>query len=89
MTHRWSGWPGAWCLDCGLEDADEIALAGPASQARHRYSDLPHTVPACRGCSPETGECPTPGSRRYDPYLGNEPGTRSGGGTVAVNDLSE
>jgi len=17
--HRWSGWPGAWCLDCGIE----------------------------------------------------------------------
>lgn len=19
MTHRWSGWPGAWCLDCGVD----------------------------------------------------------------------
>lgn len=27
MKHRWSGWPGAWCLDCGCEDANEIALA--------------------------------------------------------------
>ena len=25
--HRWSGWPGAWCLDCGAEDANEICLA--------------------------------------------------------------
>ena len=25
--HRWSGWPGAYCLDCGVEDALENALA--------------------------------------------------------------
>ncbi len=25
--HRWSGWPGAHCLDCGTEDAREICLA--------------------------------------------------------------
>lgn len=26
-THDWSGWPGAWCLDCGIEDPMELALA--------------------------------------------------------------
>jgi len=26
-THRWSGWPGAICLDCGSENPMEIALA--------------------------------------------------------------
>ena len=25
--HRWSGWPGAFCLLCGREDAMELALA--------------------------------------------------------------
>jgi hypothetical protein len=25
--HRWSGWPGAVCADCGVEDAAENALA--------------------------------------------------------------
>jgi hypothetical protein len=25
--HRWSGWPGAYCLDCGAEDPIEAALA--------------------------------------------------------------
>jgi hypothetical protein len=25
--HRWSGWPGAFCLNCGAEDPREIALA--------------------------------------------------------------
>lgn len=24
---RWSGWPGAWCLDCGREDPREVAAA--------------------------------------------------------------
>jgi hypothetical protein len=27
-NHRWSGWPGAYCLDCGEEDKNEICLAG-------------------------------------------------------------
>jgi len=25
-NHHWSGWPGAYCLDCGCEDAIEIAV---------------------------------------------------------------
>lgn len=25
--HRWSGWPGAYCLDCGAKDPREIAMA--------------------------------------------------------------
>ena len=25
-THRWSGWPGAFCLDCGCEDPVEMAM---------------------------------------------------------------
>ena len=27
MSHEWSGWPGAFCLKCGAEDALENALA--------------------------------------------------------------
>lgn len=26
MNHRWSGFPGAWCLDCGCECAEEICM---------------------------------------------------------------
>lgn len=26
-SHRWSGWPGAYCMLCGIEDPIEIALA--------------------------------------------------------------
>jgi hypothetical protein len=25
--HRWSGWPGAWCLDCGISDPTEQGIA--------------------------------------------------------------
>lgn len=28
--HRWSGWPGAFCLDCGAPDPTEMALADGA-----------------------------------------------------------
>lgn len=28
MDHRWSGWPGAWCLDCGIEDMREFCVSG-------------------------------------------------------------
>lgn len=26
-NHRWSGWPGAFCLYCGAEDLEETAIA--------------------------------------------------------------
>ena len=64
--HRWSGWPGAWCLDCGVEDADELAIAGPPEEVHHRYSDLTHTAQPCAGCS--NGPCPKPGAGLHDPY---------------------
>jgi hypothetical protein len=53
-AHRWSGWPGAWCLDCGVEDPREACAADhPFDCAR----------PAC-----VPGPCPEPGSVRFDPY---------------------
>jgi len=27
MKHRYSGWPGAYCLGCGREDPAEAAIA--------------------------------------------------------------
>jgi hypothetical protein len=27
INHRWSGWPGAWCLDCGESDPAEECIA--------------------------------------------------------------
>lgn len=65
-AHRWSGWPGAWCLDCGMDDQYEIALADgrintdgvdvwwvdPSEEARVRAMMI----------------CPESGSKRHDPY---------------------
>jgi hypothetical protein len=65
--HRWSGWPGAWCLDCGTEDAREVKLAGRWDQVNHRYSDRPHLKKDCTGCS--SGDCAEPGSDRCNPYV--------------------
>ena len=64
--HRWSGWPGAWCLDCGTEDANELDEAGPPEQVHHRYSGVPHTAQPCGGCS--RGPCPKRGAALHDPY---------------------
>lgn len=27
LSHNWSGWPGAFCLDCGAEDQVEICIS--------------------------------------------------------------
>ena len=27
LSHRWSGWPGAFCLDCFIDDPLEDAVA--------------------------------------------------------------
>lgn len=64
--HRWSGWPGAWCLHCGCADPHEEAFANgnfievddPTSPLGFRY-DFPNIV---------TTECPEAGSNRFNPY---------------------
>lgn len=66
-THRWSGWPGAWCLDCGREDPMEEALAN------NHYAVDAEGWPA-GGIAPEfehlydLSPCPEPGSKKHDPY---------------------
>lgn len=63
--HRWSGWPGAWCLDCGCEDPHEIALAeGNYVEVNDDSSMGFHfEFPGIDGL-----ECPEPGSNRFNPY---------------------
>lgn len=55
--HRWSGWPGAWCLDCGAEDNREICLA------IYPGHEIPCNEPGC-----QNGPCPSPGSNEHNPY---------------------
>lgn len=68
--HRWSGWPGAWCLDCGISDPWEAALANGdievICQAGGEYpfyrdEEAKARIEALR-------YCPEPGSKRHDPY---------------------
>lgn len=58
MSHRWSGWPGAWCLDCGCECPVETALATD-------WDGESNPMPLYEGYQ---AACPEPGSRRHDPY---------------------
>jgi hypothetical protein len=69
MGHRWSGWPHAWCLDCGCEDPIEIALADgnyieidDDSEMGFHY-EFPNVTQT---------ECPEPGSNRHNPYVSKE-----------------
>jgi len=55
--HLWSGWPGAFCFACGLEDATELAQAGTVKEVRHRYSGVKHTEQPCGGCSDDERGC--------------------------------
>ena len=59
--HRWSGWPGAWCLDCGCEDPAEIALADGVFEIDEQ--GMPVVIIAA-----SQYECPDPGSNRHNPY---------------------
>jgi hypothetical protein len=70
--HRWSGWPGAFCLDCGAEDANEVCIA------LHDEGLICECGEVCcliddhklKGCSIHKNDpCPTPGARNFDPYM--------------------
>lgn len=61
--HRWSGWPGAWCLDCGSPDLVEECLAGCAE------GDPTEGIPCA---DHRNNDCPEPGSKRHDPYARKE-----------------
>jgi hypothetical protein len=62
VRHRWSGWPGAWCLDCGVADPLETAIAladydpfdqeWASDEARERYDLSPCHHPGERLCDP-------------------------------------
>ena len=54
--HRWSGWPGAWCLDCGCSDPREYQLVNMVDP-----DEVAVTV--------EQMECLESGSNRYNPYV--------------------
>lgn len=67
--HRWSGWPGAWCLDCGTSDQMELAICDGlydpcedkwvSKEAEEEYIN--------------SLKCPEPGSNRFNPYTKKDP----------------
>lgn len=59
--HRWSGWPGAWCLDCGRSDPCEDAIANGD------FDVDDEGMPLVRVDAKDM-ECSEPGSARHDPY---------------------
>jgi hypothetical protein len=68
VTHRWSGWPGAWCLDCGISDWSEEATCC-------RDCDIGYPGATEKLCevhqkmADASVGCPEPNSRRHDPYV--------------------
>lgn len=72
IVHRWSGWPGAWCLDCGCDDPYEIAIGDNLID----FVDDPESPDGMRMVIPEEVQkqineamiCPEPGSNRHNPY---------------------
>lgn len=65
-NHNWSGWPGAWCLDCGIEDPYEEALA-TGNYIEVEDNDSPmgfHFEFPNVKCE----KCPCPGEGKFNPY---------------------
>jgi len=76
--HHWSGWPGAYCVDCGIEDQTEICLA---EHDVILYCTNGHWLPDVNTQSPDdcphdqtlcsdhiNPPCAEPGSNRHNPY---------------------
>jgi hypothetical protein len=72
-VHRWSGWPGAWCFDCGCEDPYENASADGLID----FVDDPESPDGFRMVISDEMQkqldeaiiCPEPGSDRFNPYV--------------------
>jgi len=79
FLHRWSGWPGAWCLDCGIADPHEEALANDAldyfcSICGQAWPQDPcvtgtaHRVYEVMDPRYAVTECEHPGENLFNPY---------------------
>ena len=92
MEHRWSGWPGAWCLDCGITDPIEECIADSPHDGNYleEYDTITgeyHDPDPLHQCPkhPIT-ECTEPNSHSYDPYY---KGVLDDQGTVVPKDGNE
>lgn len=69
MSHHWSGWPGAWCFDCGDEDAVEHAMGCRECHVPYGPEDTDQELRLCVAHRAMQRECPEPGSNRHNPYV--------------------
>ena len=75
MQHKWSGWPGAWCLNCGIEDQVEIAIGdGVYNPYTNEWSDKQREIDcmtAMRECHGEEDSFNPYVNRKemIDPYV--------------------
>lgn len=74
--HRWSGWPGAWCLDCGAQDEREVCVAtcdwvcGAYALAEHTHGPGASFAPP--PCPVHVNApCPAPRARAVEPPAGS------------------
>lgn len=54
-SHRWSGWPGAVCLDCGIEDPCEACIANNPKctcAVQDESSRCQAVIPPCKEIEP-------------------------------------
>lgn len=73
MSHHYSGWPGAWCLDCGDPDVYEQALACRDCVVQAGPEDATLEEKLCPVHEAMVRACPEPGSNRCNPYVRGSP----------------
>lgn len=71
--HRFSGWPGAWCLDCGSPDPFEIALGRghmdvTIDESTGEYNGVVWTHPKLKKKFEQYTICKQHGANRFNPY---------------------
>lgn len=65
--HKWSGWPGAWCLDCGVEDQLEICLGDSCPHSPYPVPPGEPEIPPCP--VHKNGPCLQKGKDLFNPYV--------------------
>jgi len=70
--HRFSGWPGAWCLDCGSPDPYEVALGkghlDVTMDDKGEYNGTIWSHPKLKKKYDQYTICREPDANRFNPY---------------------
>jgi hypothetical protein len=63
--HRWSGWPGAWCLDCGIADPFEECIGSCDIPCDSNGMPI---IGQCKIHAAGAPQCPSYMKGLFDPY---------------------